>query len=139
MEKVNLKEIYIFLGGTCNGSIWRDGLIPLLQKEEIKYFNPVVSNWTPDCQAEEYKQKKICNTHLYIISKEMTGTFSIAEAGDSVWNKEKICIFQVLPNGFTESKLKSFRAVADLIEKRGGFASINSNINYCIDVLEGGK
>lgn len=31
----------VFLGGTCNGSIWREKLIPLLK---IDYFNPVVAN-----------------------------------------------------------------------------------------------
>ncbi len=29
----------VFLGGTCNGSLWRDALI---KKLNIDYFNPVV-------------------------------------------------------------------------------------------------
>lgn len=33
----------VFLGGTCNGSKWREELIPLLQ---VGYFNPVVDEWT---------------------------------------------------------------------------------------------
>ena len=32
----------VFLGGTCNNSIWRDVLIPLLTDNGINYFNPVV-------------------------------------------------------------------------------------------------
>jgi hypothetical protein len=37
----------VFLGGTCNNSKWRDILIPKLK---VSYFNPVVENWTPECQ-----------------------------------------------------------------------------------------
>jgi hypothetical protein len=33
----------VFLGGTCNESLWRDKLIKLLK---IEYFNPVVPDWT---------------------------------------------------------------------------------------------
>ncbi len=36
-------DIEIFLGGTCNNSTWREYIIPRLN---IKYFNPVVDNWT---------------------------------------------------------------------------------------------
>ena len=48
----------VFLGGTCNNSTWRDKLIPSLS---INYFNPVVENWTPECQAEEIKQRAECD------------------------------------------------------------------------------
>lgn len=41
----------IFLGGTCCETTWRDELIPYLEKANIEYFNPVVKDWTPECQA----------------------------------------------------------------------------------------
>ena len=43
----------VFLGGTCNESTWRNELIPLLENAGVEYFNPVVDNWTPECQEEE--------------------------------------------------------------------------------------
>ena len=43
----------VFLGGTCNESQWRTALIPMLH---IDFFNPVVDDWTPECQTEEIKQ-----------------------------------------------------------------------------------
>ena len=46
----------VFLGGTCAESKWREKLIPLLKCE---YFNPVVEDWTPECQKIEEEQKKI--------------------------------------------------------------------------------
>ena len=127
----------VFLGGTCNGSSWREKLIPFLKKAKIEYFNPVVDDWTPDCQEEEYKQKESCGLHLYIITKEMTGAFSIAEAVDSVWQKDKICIFQVIPEGFSKTQIKSFQAIVDLIIKRGGFASVTSAIEYMPGIYKG--
>ena len=35
----------IFLGGTCNGTTWRDELIKGLT---VDYFNPVVEDWTEE-------------------------------------------------------------------------------------------
>ena len=51
----------VFLGGTCNESTWRNRFILML---DIEYFNPVVEDWTPECQANEYKQKELCDIHL---------------------------------------------------------------------------
>ena len=48
----------VFLGGTCNESIWRDELIEML---EIDYFNPVVDDWTEECYQEELRQREICD------------------------------------------------------------------------------
>ena len=126
----------IFLGGTCNGSTWRDGLTPLLGRHKFDYFNPVVEDWTPACQEEEYRQKKICNVHLYVITKEMTGVFSIAEAVDSVHTDNVNCIFQVFPDGFTIPQLKSLKATCDLIHKRGGFSYVGEGLDFVIDCMD---
>ena len=60
----------VFLGGTCNGSKWRDQLIPLLK---IDYFNPVVKDWNEEAQAEEERQKAESDFCLYVITPKMTG------------------------------------------------------------------
>ncbi len=120
--------MYVFLGGTCNDSDWRERLIPLLEKEGIEYFNPVVADWTAEAQEEEKRRKRECDVHLYVVTKEMTGVFSIAEAVDSAWTPGKMCFFQVISEGFTESQLKSFRAVISLIEERGGFGCITDDL-----------
>jgi hypothetical protein len=46
-----------FLGGTCAETTWRDKLMPLLDEEEIDYFNPVVEDWTPADQEREEDEK----------------------------------------------------------------------------------
>lgn len=123
----------VFLGGSCNNSTWRDKLIPLLIKNNINYFNPVVEDWTPECQKEEYRQKENeCNVHLYVITKEMKGTFSIAEAVDSAWQDRVITIFQVIPEGFDSAELKSLKAVSELISKRGGYGYISNDFDFIL-------
>lgn len=76
----------IFLGGTCGDSGWRDELIPELDNLGLEYFNPVVPDWTPECiEKENIEKTELCNTHLYIITPEMSGVYSIAEMVNSVW------------------------------------------------------
>lgn len=133
----NMKKV--FLGGTCNNSTWRDDLIPFLIAHKIDFFNPVVDDWTPDCQGEEYRQKEICNFHLYVITKEMTGVFSIAEAVDSAHDKNKWCLFQIIPDGFDKGQYKSLMAVAELIQKRGGWAYIGDNFDGILHILKNKK
>lgn len=111
----------VFLGGTCNESTWREKLIPAL---EIEYFNPVVDDWTPECQAEEERQKNdVCNIHLYVITPKMTGVFSIAEVVESAINIHERCIFCFFNNDegtfFTRGQIRSLEAVGNLVTKYG--------------------
>ena len=123
----------VFLGGTCNDSTWRDSLIRLI---DVDFFNPVVDDWTPACQAIEMDEKdNKCNIHLYVITKEMTGVFSIAEAMDSVHNKNVRTILHVIPNGFDERQLKSLKAVVDLVNLRGGVAYVNNDLMRTVGLL----
>jgi len=130
----------VFLGGTTPSSDplygWRGELISMLDKEGIEYFNPVKEDWTPeDIQHEFYQKELECNTHLYVITKEMKGVFSIAEAVDSTWSKN--CIFYVMTEGFDVAQLKSLNATIDLINKRGGIASSGNDIKNVFCLLKG--
>lgn len=111
----------VFLGGTCAESKWREKIIPQLLCD---YFNPVVEDWTPECQEREEQEKKICEYHLYVITPKMKGVYSIAEAvSDSVKLKDK-CIFcftkEEDDRDFTKEELKSLTATAVLITNNGG-------------------
>ena len=117
----------IFLGGTWAKTTWRTEFISNLIG--VSYFNPVVEDWTAECQAIEMEEKeKHCNVHFYCITKEMIGVFSIAEVIDSVHTKGKITILQVIPDGFSTAQLKSLKAVVDLVVLRGGIAFIDNNL-----------
>ena len=139
----------VFLGGTCNESTWRNELIPLLEEKGIEYYNPVVEDWTPECQQEEYRQKEICDVHLYLITKKMKGVFSIAEAVASCQDAGKLTLF-VFANfdgEFDESERRSLDAVGNLIVKLGGAyhtgintieelaLSVSTVVNSCVHSL----
>lgn len=106
----------VFLGGTCNNSTWRDKLIPLLK---IDYFNPVVDDWTPECQDEEIRQRKLCDYCLYTITPKMTGVYSIAEVVDDSNKRPEKTILCVLYDGFTADKHTSLKSVGKMVEANG--------------------
>ena len=127
----------VFLGGTCNESTWRDKLIPKLEKINFDYFNPVVEDWTPECQdIEIYEKANNCNIHLYVITNKMKGVFSIAETIESVFNKDKKTIFCVLDGfdgDFPDYQVKSLEAVGKMVERNGG--KYVSSLDEVIDIL----
>ena len=123
MNKIMKK---VFLGGTCNGSTWRNGLIEIL---EIDYFNPVVEEWTEEYYQEELRQREICDYCLYVITPRMTGVYSIAEVVDDSNKRPEKTIFCVLTADindkgefmmFNEGQLKSLDKVGAMVEKNGG-------------------
>ena len=127
----------VFLGGTCNESVWRDELIEML---EIDYFNPVVDDWTEECYQEELRQREICDYCLYVITPRMTGVYSIAEVVDDSNKRPEKTIFCILNYDlsdykmklvdgkkvrkyvklFDEGQLKSLDKVGVMVEKNGG-------------------
>jgi len=124
----------VFLGGTCNESVWRDKLIPTLLCD---YFNPVVEDWKPECQIEELEQRELCDYVLYTITPKMTGVYSIAEVVDDSNKRPKTTIFCILENDknvtFTKGQLRSLKAVANMVKNNGGIilASLKEVANFC--------
>ncbi|HID0767975.1 TPA: nucleoside 2-deoxyribosyltransferase domain-containing protein [Clostridium botulinum] len=123
----------VFLGGTCNGSKWRNELIKLL---EIEYFNPVVEDWTPECMEEEIKQRETCDFCLYVITPRMTGVYSIAEVIDDSNKRPQKTIFCFLEEDenpiqqltsmpieklkFDKGQLRSLKQVSKMVVNNGG-------------------
>lgn len=117
----------IFLGGTCNNSQWREQIKPLLNKS---WFDPVVKDWTPECQAEEIRQRENCEYCLYVLTPRMTGVYSVAEVVDDSNKRPAKTIFVPLLTDeeltFNSAQWKSLQAVAAMVQKNGGkvFASL---------------
>ncbi|WP_122639856.1 nucleoside 2-deoxyribosyltransferase domain-containing protein [Romboutsia sp. Marseille-P6047] len=125
----------VFLGGTCNGSTWREELIELL---EIDYFNPVVDDWTEERMKEEIRQRETCDYCLYVITPRMTGVYSIAEVVDDSNKRPERTVFCVLKEDvnpalnyttaigtsthiyFNKGQLKSLEQVGKMVRKNGG-------------------
>lgn len=107
-----------FLGGTCNESTWREELISQLS-DNVEFFNPVVDDWTPECQAREDKAREEGRYVLFVITSQMTGVFSIAEAVDCSNKRPESTLFCVIPDGFDKGQAKSLKATAKMVERNG--------------------
>lgn len=85
----------VFLGGTCNGSHWRNDLIKLLEPD-IDYFNPVVPSWSEDARLNEEKEKLICDYNLFVFTPKMSGLYSIAEVSILAVKQPEKTLFCIL-------------------------------------------
>ena len=121
-----------FLGGTCNESTWREELISQLSNK-VNYFNPVVDNWTPECQAREDKARDEARFVLFVITSQMTGVFSIAEVVDCSNKRPESTLFCVIPDGFDKVQAKSLNAVAKMVERNG--AKVFNTVEEIADFL----
>jgi hypothetical protein len=111
----------VFLGGTCADSSWRQQLIPMLK---IEYFDPVVSEWTPECMAEEIRQRETCDYCLYVITPRSSSTYSIAEVVDDSNKRPFKTISCILSQDgdkeFTRQDIKHLGKVMDMVKNNGG-------------------
>lgn len=129
MLNLNTPKGYdVFLGGTTNESIWRNIFIEEIKKvaPNIKCFNPVVDNWTPECIELENFIKATSKHHVYVITPLMIGVYSIAEAIESAMNN-KLTYFVVLETDptnpdrkFSEQMLYSLDAVGEMVKSHFG-------------------
>ena len=128
-----MKKVY--LGGTYNESEWRNQLIPMLK---INWFDPVVDDWTPECQAEKIRQRNECDFLLYVITPRMTDVYSIAElVYDSCRNPTRT-LFCILPEDlgvaeFKKGQLQSLFMVAKMVRQCG--AKVFDNLQVVADYL----
>lgn len=126
-------KMKVFLGGTCNGSTWRDLIIPMLT---VGFFNPVVKDWTPECMVEELCQREECDVCLYVITPKMTGVYSIAEVIDDSNKRPQKTVFVRLREDenerFTDAQWRSLGAVAQMVERNKGitFDSLQDAVLY---------
>jgi len=110
----------VFLGGTCNGSTWRDILIKDLR---IDYFKPCAEQWTSAMMKEEIKQRSECDFCLYVITPKMTGVYSIAEVVDDSNKRPHKTIFCYLTDDedqkFSPDQIKSLDQTGRMIKENG--------------------
>jgi hypothetical protein len=123
----------VFLGGTCNGSTWRDAFIKDLK---IDYFQPVGEDWTPDMMEEEIKQRAECDFCLYVITPKMTGVYSIAEVVDDSNKRPDKTIFCYLTSDedqqFSAAQIKSLEQTGKMIQENGAafFKTLAETADY---------
>jgi Nucleoside 2-deoxyribosyltransferase like len=111
----------IFLGGTCNGSTWRDALIPHLKMD---YYNPVVPEWTEEAYQRELVERAQCDVCLYVLTPKIHGYYSIAEVADDSNKRPEKTVFCILHDDaglqFEPSQYRSLQKVGKIVEENGG-------------------
>lgn len=117
----------VFLGGTCNGSDWRDVYKKHLN---IRYFDPVVDNWDTAARIEEERQKNECDYLLYTITPKIKGVYTIAElVRDSMRNTEKTVLSIITIDDdiqYGRNMLNSILAVKQMVESIGIVTFVDS-------------
>ena len=112
----------VFLGGVCDGSTWRDELIPML---EVDYFNPVVENDTIGSVEEEIRQRGECDLILYVITKEMAGVYDVAEAVNDSNKRSDKTILCILYDGFDHVQVSRLVAVSRMVLDNGAITCVS--------------
>jgi hypothetical protein len=111
----------VFLGGTVNGSKWRN---PVKEKLTIDYFDPVVEDWTDAAYERELSERRYCNYVLYVLTPKMTGYYAVAEVTDDSYHRPDRTIYCYLPTdggeSFTPDQIKEFEYLGKTVVKNGG-------------------
>jgi hypothetical protein len=111
----------VFLGGTVNGSNWRDSV-----KEEltIDYFDPVVKEWDDAAYQRELSERRYCNYVLYVLTPKFTGYYAIAEVTDDSYHRPDRTIYCYLPKDgndkFSDEEIVEFENLGKVVTDNGG-------------------
>ena len=124
---MKMEKVKVFLGGTCAKSTWRDELMGMLDTDRVDAFNPVVPDWTPECQAEEDYHRENDDICLYVITPEGAGFYSFVEVTDDSNKRPErtvLCLLQEA-NGqqFEGHTLKCALKTAKLVAQNGVFVA----------------
>jgi Nucleoside 2-deoxyribosyltransferase like len=123
----------VFLGGTCNGSLWRNEVIKDLK---ISFYNPMQEEWTPAMMEEEIKQRTECDFCLYVLTPKMEGFFAVAEIVDDSNKRPGKTIFCFLDEDegktFSAVQKKSLTQVAKMVKANGAmyFQNLSDVVNF---------
>ena len=134
----------IFLGGTTNGSKWRDEFLQIMKETDpkIKAFNPVVPNWTQECIDLENFVKNHATYHVYVLTPRLVGYYSIAEMVESVHMKDKKVFFYIQEDDIDDAgntinwslgPRNSLTVIANLLKSHG--ASEADNLKDLVNMI----
>ncbi|XP_059614676.1 uncharacterized protein LOC132260518 [Phlebotomus argentipes] len=88
----------VFLGGSCNPTTWRaDVAIPTLEKLGISFYNPQVSDWTPDLIELEHRAKEKARVLFFVIDSETRASAGAIEAAHIAGQNSKHLVLVLHP------------------------------------------
>lgn len=123
----------VFLGGTVNGSKWREYVMP---RFEIDYFDPVVADWNEEAYQRELYEREHCDYCLYVLTPKLTGYYSLAEVMDDSYKRPDRTIYCYLTEDeeakFNRSQIRSMELLGKKIEDNGAIwlKSLDETIEF---------
>lgn len=88
----------VFLGGSCNPTTWRaDVAIPTLNTLGISFYNPQVSDWTPDLIELEHRAKEKARVLFFVMDSETRATAGAIEAAHIAGSNSKQLVLVLHP------------------------------------------
>ncbi|NRA13512.1 MAG: hypothetical protein HRT57_16325 [Crocinitomicaceae bacterium] len=110
----------VFLGGTVNGSNWRDKVKDNLLMD---YFDPVVDDWNDEAFEIELKARENCEHFLYVITPKMTGYYAVAEVTDDSFHNPYRTVFCYLKedegDSFSEDQIAELEYLGRVVVANG--------------------
>jgi len=122
-------KLTVFLGGTCGSSTWREKLFTQLS-DNIQAFNPVVPDWTPECQELEDYHKANDDVNLFVITPETNSSYSLFEIGVEATKRPKRTVVCFLDNEngtlFEGQQAKAVKKITEDLKNMG--VSVYNNL-----------
>lgn len=116
----------VFLGGSCNPTVWRKDLaIPHFKSHGITFYNPHQSNWVPEMIELEHQAKQTSQLLFFVVNEKTRNVVSMIEISYMAGKKRKlICYLGKYPehNHKINNELLSVNEWQDL---QGGLTVVN--------------
>lgn len=114
-----MAQLRIYLGGTADGSDWRQVLIPMLN---VDYYDPTLLEDGIASREQALIEREVADYCLYVITPKMRGFYGIAELVESSYSHPDKTIFCCLRNDgaalFTEEQVASIERIYYLLYER---------------------
>jgi hypothetical protein len=131
----------IFLGGTVGSTTWRSTFIADLVAAGVpaeSIYNPVVPDWTPECQAAEDRAKAEASYNLFYICSPNPGdatnvsVYSIVEAVMGLYDQPSTTVVVFDNREYSGHILKSLKKTEKDLRNRFPNANIFSTYEEAV-------
>lgn len=147
-EESKVEAPEVFLGGSCNPTTWRaDVAMPELKKLGISFFNPQVSQWTPDLIQLEHRAKQKARVLFFVIDSETRASAGAIEVAHLSGQNQKPLILvlhpynrnqKILHESISEEEFldlsRNQRLLRQLVTRRG--IRVHDNIMKGLQVIK---
>jgi hypothetical protein len=137
--------ITVFLGGTVGNSTWRKSFTAALVEAGVDpntIFDPVVPDWTPECQAAEDAAKATARFNLfYLCDPNQEGNpvsvYSLVEAVMGMYDQPSNTVVVFDNAGYGSHALKSLTKSEKDLKKRFPNGLVFGTCDQALDFLIG--